>query len=73
MRLNSFGSVQHLLSVLVMFFFGVIIGLAIVPSYFLFDWLTSFTKEQNSVIEAIGTCIALGLGYIVWGICLIII
>ena len=73
MRLNSFGPVQHILSVLVMLFFGLIIGLAIVPSYFLFEWLTSFTKEQGSMFEAIGTCVALGIGYIVWGVCLIII
>jgi len=71
--LNSFGPVQHVLSVLVMIFVGLVIGLALVPSYFLFYWLRSFTKEQDTLIEVIGTCIALGLGYIVWGVCLIFI
>ncbi len=71
--MNSFGPVQHVLSVLVMIFVGLVIGLALVPSYFLFYWLRSFTKEQDTLIEVIGTCIALGLGYIVWGVCLIFI
>ncbi len=73
MRLNSFGPVQHVLSVLVMAFFGVIIGLAVLPAFFLFDWLTSFTEGQGTMIEALGACISLGLGYIVWGVFLVII
>ncbi len=73
MSVNSFGPVQHVLSVFVMAFFGVIIGLAVIPAFILFDWLTSFTEGQGTIIEVLGTCISLGLGYIVWGVFLVII
>ena len=73
MNLNSFGRVQHILSVLVMALLGAIIGLAIVPSYFLFDWMTTTTDGQGKIIEAVVACISLGLGYIIWGVSLIII
>ena len=71
--MNSFGSVQHVLSVLVMALVGVIIGLAIVPSYLFFDWMTATTDGQDRVIEVVVTCISLGLGYIFWGVSLIVI
>jgi len=71
--LNSFGRVQHVLSVLVMALVGVIIGLAIVPSYLFFDWMTATTDGQDRVIEVVVTCISLGLGYIIWGVSLIVI
>ena len=73
MSLNSFGRVQHVLSVLVMALVGVIIGLAIVPSYLFFDWMTATTDGQDRVIEVVVTCISLGLGYIIWGVSLIVI
>ncbi len=73
MILNSFGRVQHVLSVLVMALVGVIIGLAIVPSYLFFDWMTATTDGQDRVIEVVVTCISLGLGYIIWGVSLIVI
>lgn len=71
--MNSFGRVQHVLSVLVMALVGVIIGLAIVPSYLFFDWMTATTDGQDRVIEVVVTCISLGLGYIIWGVSLIVI
>ncbi len=71
--MNSFGRVQHVLSVLVMAMVGVIIGLAIVPSYLLFDWMATTIDGQSRVIEVVVTCISLGLGYIVWGVSLIVI
>tara|TARA_B100000676_G_scaffold299592_1_gene344139 strand:+ start:374 stop:1036 length:663 start_codon:yes stop_codon:yes gene_type:complete len=52
---------------------GVIIGLAIVPSYLFFDWMTATTDGQDRVIEVVVTCISLGLGYIIWGVSLIVI
>ncbi len=71
--MNSFGPIQHFLSVFVMAFIGLIIGLAVIPSYFLFDWLTSLTQDQGSIYEALGACVGLGLGYILWGVSLITI
>ena len=66
MNLNSFGPIQHILSVLVMILLGAIIGLAIVPAYLFFEWFTFFTGGDEEVMEALGICVALGLGYIIW-------
>jgi len=72
-KMNSFGTVQHILSVVVMALFGIIIGLALIPSYFLFFGLTGITDDQGAIIKIVGICIALGLGYILWGVTLILI
>ena len=72
-RMKSFELVQNVLSVLVMALFGIIIGLAMVPSYLLFLELTSMSEGRGDLIEAIGLCVSLGLGYIVWGIVLLVI
>ena len=65
--MNSFGPIQHILSVLVMILLGVIIGLAIVPAYLFFEWFTFFTEGDEEVMETLGICVGLGLGYIIWG------
>ena len=73
MSLNSFGPIQHILSVLVMILLGVIIGLAIVPAYLFFEWFTFFTEGDEEVMETLGICVGLGLGYIIWGVSLVVI
>ena len=71
--MNSFSTTQHILSVVIMILFGIIIGLAIIPSYFLFVGLTGITDDHGPIVKAFGICIALGLGYILWGVILILI
>ena len=71
--MKSFELVQNVLSVLVMALFGVIIGLAMVPSYLLFIELTSITNGKGILVEAVGICVSLGLGYIIWGVVLLVI
>ena len=71
--MKSFELVQNVLSVLVMALFGVIIGLAMVPSYLLFIELTSITNGKGILVEAVGICVGLGLGYIIWGVVLLVI
>ena len=73
MNLNSFGPIQHILSVLVMILLGVIIGLAIFPAYLFFEWFTLFTEGDKEVLETLGICVGLGLGYIIWGVSLVLI
>ena len=51
----------------------VIIGLAMVPSYLLFIELTSMTEGKGGLVEAVGICVGLGLGYIIWGVVLLIV
>ena len=72
-RMKNFELVQNVLSVLVMALFGVIIGLAMVPSYLLFIELTSMTEGKGGLVEAVGICVSLGLGYIIWGVVLLIV
>ena len=71
--MKNFELVQNVLSVLVMALFGVIIGLAMVPSYLLFIELTSMTEGKGGLVEAVGICVSLGLGYIIWGVVLLIV
>ena len=71
--MKNFELVQNVLSVLVMALFGVIIGLAMVPSYLLFIDLTSMTEGKGGLVEALGICVGLGLGYIIWGVVLLLI
>ncbi len=71
--MKNFELVQNVLSVLVMALFGVIIGLAMVPSYLLFIELTSMTEGKGELVEAVGICVGLGLGYIIWGVVLLVI
>ena len=71
--MKNFELVQNVLSVLVMALFGVIIGLAMVPSYLLFIELTSMTEGKGGLVEAVGICVGLGLGYIIWGVVLLVI
>ncbi len=70
---KSFEIVQNVLSVIVMILFGVLFGLAIMPSYFLFMEVKEITSGKSELVEAAGFCISLGLGYIIWGIVLLLI
>ena len=71
--MKSFEIVQSVLSVIVMILFGVLFGLAIMPSYFLFMEVKEITSGKSDLVEAAGFCISLGLGYIIWGIVLLLI
>jgi len=70
---KSFEIIQNVLSVIVMILFGVLFGLAIMPSYFLFMEVKEITSGKSELVEAAGFCISLGLGYIIWGIVLLLI
>ena len=72
-RVKSFVMVQNVLSVIVMILFGVLFGLAIMPSYFLFLEIGEITNGEGEFVEAAGFCISLGLGYILWGVVLLLI
>jgi|TARA_B100000214_G_scaffold133583_1_gene94977 acetyltransferase-like isoleucine patch superfamily enzyme len=68
-----FQVVQNVLSVIVMVLFGVLFGLAMLPSYFLFLEIGEITSGKSELVEAVGICISLGLGYILWGVVLLLI
>jgi acetyltransferase-like isoleucine patch superfamily enzyme len=72
-RVKSFEVVQNVLTVIVMILFGGLFGLAIMPSYFLFMEVTDVTNGKGDLVEAAGFCISLGLGYIIWGVVLLLI
>ena len=72
-RVKSFVMVQNVLSVIVMILFGVLFGLAMMPSYFLFLEIGEITNGEGDLVEAAGVCISLGLGYILWGVVLLLI
>jgi len=72
-RMKLFGVVQNVLSVLVIVLFGVIFGLAIIPSYYLFVEITAITDGKRQLVEAAGICVSIGLGYILWGVVLLLI
>jgi len=70
---KAFEVAQNVLSAIVMILFGGLFGLAIMPSYFLFLEITDRTNGKGELIEAAGFCMSLGLGYILWGIVLLLI
>jgi len=71
--MNTFAMTQHILSVIVMAIFGIIIGFALIPSYLLFMGLTELTNNYGDAVKVIGICVSLGIGYILWGITLVLI
>ena len=71
--MKAFEVAQNVLSAIVMILFGGLFGLAIMPSYFLFLEITDRTNGKGELIEAAGFCMSLGLGYILWGIVLLLI
>ena len=71
--MNSFEMVQNVLSIMVMILFGILFGLAMLPSYLLFLEIEKITTDKAEWIEAVGFCISLGVGYIVWGVVLLMI
>lgn len=73
MGMKYFSLVQHSLSIIVMAFFGILIGVAMVPSYLLFYEITELTNNNGVMLEVFGICISLGLGYILWGISILLI
>ena len=73
MGMKYFSLVQHSLSIIVMAFFGILIGVAMVPSYLLFYEITELTNNNGVMLEVFGICVSLGLGYILWGISILLI
>ena len=71
--MNSFEMVQNVLSIMVMILFGILFGLAMLPSYLLFLEVEKIITDHAEWIEAVGFCISLGVGYIVWGVVLLMI
>jgi len=66
----NFSAVQHLLTLLILPFFGVLIGIGILPGYLVFleiqEW--SAMIEGGYVVTSLVTCIGLGVGYILSGL-----
>jgi len=66
----NFSAVQHLLTLLILPFFGVLIGIGILPGYLVFleiqEW--NAMTEAGYVVTSLITCIGLGVGYILGGL-----
>ena len=56
--MRNFELVQNVLSIIVMAIFGVIIGLAMVPSYLLFFELTSITEGKEDWLRQLESVLA---------------
>ena len=57
--MKSFVMVQNVLSVIVMILFGVLFGLAMMPSYFLFLEIGEITNGEGDLVEAAGVDVVL--------------
>ena len=69
----NFSLVQHLLTIPVAIFSAIVWGIAAVPSYLLFMEISEWSKAQDFWIEAFGICVGLGIGYLLWGLTLLLI
>ena len=66
--MRGFHLIQNVLSVVVMLFIAVVWGVAAAPGYILVMRIRESVVGEGLFIEAIGTGIGLGLGYLFWGI-----
>lgn len=70
MRRMKFDTLQHVLTIMILPFFGFLIGLGILPGYLLFvefqDW--SFASGNTGLVHSMWICVGLGMGYIVGGL-----
>ena len=68
-----FSLIQHVLTVPAAIFAAIIWGVAAVPSYLLFLEIKEWLVGQSFWVEIFGICIGLGLGYLLWGLVLLLI
>ena len=71
--MRGFHLIQNVLSMVVMLFIAVIWGVSAAPGYILVIQIRERIVGEGMMIEAIGTGIGLGLGYLIWGICMVMI
>tara|TARA_B100001123_G_scaffold5306_4_gene6866 strand:+ start:30305 stop:31006 length:702 start_codon:yes stop_codon:yes gene_type:complete len=68
-----FALVQHLLTVPAAIFAAVIWGVCAVPSYLMFLEIKNWSEGHVLWTEALAICIGLGLGYLLWGLVLLLV
>ena len=71
--MRGFHLIQNVLSVLVMLFIAVIWGISAAPGYLIVMWIRGRVVGEDLLMEAVGTGIGLGLGYLCWGICMVLL
>ena len=68
-----FSLIQHVLTVPEAIFAAIIWGVAAGPSYLRFLEIKEWLVGQSFWVEIFGICIGLGLGYLLWGLVLLLI
>ena len=68
-----FSLIQHVLTDPAAIFAAIIWGVAAVRSYLLFLEIKEWLVGQSFWVEIFGICIGLGLGYLLWGLVLLLI
>ena len=71
--MRGFHLIQNVLSMVVMLFIAVIWGVSAAPGYILVIQIRERVVEEGILMESIGTGIGLGIGYLIWGICMVMI
>ena len=71
----SFSMVQRLLTVLILPFFGVLIGIGIFPGYLIFNAVENWSVSvgNDGLIHSLWFCIGLGMGYIAGGLGVVLV
>ena len=69
--MRGFHLIQNVLSVLVMLFIAIIWGISATPGYLIVMWIRDRVGGESLLMEAVGTGIGIGLGYLFWGICMV--
>ena len=66
----SFSAVQRMLTVLILPFFGALIGIGILPGYLVFNAIESWSISagNDGLLHSLWYCIGLGMGYIAGGL-----
>ena len=72
-QMRGFHHIQNVLSVVVMLFIAVIWGVAATPGYLIVMWIRDRVVGEGLLLEAVGTGIGFGLGYLFWGICMVML
>ena len=71
----NFSAVQHFLTLLILPFFGVLIGIGILPGYLVFLEIQEWGAMTGGsyVVTSLITCIGFGIAYIVGGLGIVIV
>ena len=71
----GFSMVQRLLTVLILPFFGVLIGIGIFPGYLIFNAVENWSVSagNDGLIHSLWFCIGLGMGYIAGGLGVVLV